>query len=159
MLIVALETKAGLCAMHMQGTPRTMQDDPRYDDVTVEVLTYLRARRDRLIAFGIDQQRIAFDPGIGFGKTHRHNLTLLAHVGRFHELGCPLLLGPSRKGFIAKVLEDKSVDPKYGTLGVALSLAAAGVQIIRVHDVGPIRQALELFQATGGIDGLASSEA
>ncbi len=157
MIDVALETEAGLCAMHMQGTPQTMQDDPKYDDVTVDILTYLREQRDRLISSGIDRERIALDPGIGFGKTHQDNLTLLAHAGRFHELGCPVLFGPSRKGFIAKVLRDKSVDPMFGTLGVVLSLAAEGVQIVRVHDVGPIAQALRLFEAAGGIDGEPSS--
>ncbi len=155
MFDVALETQAGLCAMHMQGTPQTMQDEPHYNDVTAEIFTYLAAQRDRLIAAGIDPQRIALDPGIGFGKTHRDNLTLLTHAGRFHDLGCPLFFGPSRKGFIASVLGNKSSDPKYGTLGVVLALATQGVQILRVHDVGPIRQAMLLFVASGGIEGLS----
>lgn len=154
MLRVALESEAGLCAMHMQGTPQTMQDAPSYDDLTGEILSYLVAQRDRLVSAGIEPQRIALDPGIGFGKTHNHNLALLANTGRFHDLRCPLLLGPSRKGFIGKVLKDKSADPLFGTLGVVLALAAQGVQIIRVHDVLPARQTLQLFEATGGIDGV-----
>lgn len=153
MLDVARETEAGLCAMHMQGTPETMQDNPQYEDVTEDIFTYLVAQLQRLQSAGIAPQRIALDPGIGFGKTHNDNLTLLAHAGRYHELGCPLLFGPSRKGFIGKVLGDKSIDPLFGTLGVVLSLAAQGVQIIRIHDVGPVRQALQLFEASGGIDG------
>jgi dihydropteroate synthase len=153
MLTVARESSAGICAMHMQGTPATMQDDPRYNDVVREIITYLQQRRDWLHAAGIAPPRICLDPGIGFGKTHQHNLTLLAHCHEFHALGCPLLVGHSRKGFIAKVLGDKTVDRTAGTIGVALSLARQGVQIIRVHDVAPVRQALLLFAATGGLDG------
>jgi dihydropteroate synthase len=153
MIEVARSLQAGVCAMHMQGTPQTMQDHPTYDDVVAEVLAYLQARRDRLVSAGIDAQRIALDPGIGFGKTHQHNLTLLANTWRFHELGCPLLLGPSRKSFIAKVIGDKQADRAAGTAGVCASLAAQQVQIVRVHDVAAVRHALQLFAATGGIDG------
>ena len=149
---VARETQAGVCAMHMQGTPQTMQDNPSYADVVADVLAYLRERRRSLVAAGIDPERLALDPGIGFGKTHQHNLTLLSHCDRFHELGSPLVVGPSRKGFIAKILQDKQADRTAGTIGVALSLASQGVQIIRVHDVEPVRQALLLFEATGGIE-------
>lgn len=153
MLDVALASQAGLCVMHMQGTPQSMQDDPRYDDVVAEVLAFLRHRRDQLVAAGIDPARIAVDPGLGFGKTNQHNLMLAAHCYRLHELACPLLVGHSRKAFIGKVLTDNSVDRTAGTIGVSLSLARQGVQIVRVHDVGPVRQALLLFAATGGIDG------
>jgi dihydropteroate synthase len=153
MLQVAIESQAGVCAMHMRGSPRTMQDNPTYDDVVGEILAYLRSRRDALIATGVTQNRIALDPGIGFGKTHQHNLTLLAHCRRFHEFGCPLLLGPSRKGFIAKLLGEKTIDRTAGTVGVCLSLASQGVQILRVHDIAAVRQALVLYEASGGIDG------
>lgn len=151
MLRVARETGAAVCVMHMQGTPQTMQDDPRYEDVVQDIFEYLRQRRDALIADGLDAQRICLDPGIGFGKTHEHNLTLLAHCGRYHELGCPLLVGPSRKGFIGKVLDDKQADRTAATIGIALALARQGIQILRVHDVLPVRQALLLFDAAGGI--------
>jgi dihydropteroate synthase len=151
MLEVARETQAGVCAMHMQGTPQTMQDNPSYADVVAEIAAYLHERRQSLLAAGLDPQRIALDPGIGFGKTHQHNLTLLANCHRFHELGSPLVVGPSRKGFIAKILQDKQADRTAGTIGVALSLASQGVQVIRVHDVEPVRQALLLYEATGGI--------
>ncbi len=150
MVALAVETGAAVCAMHMQGTPQSMQDHPTYDDVVDDILAYLRSRRDALVAAGIARERIALDPGIGFGKTHEHNLTLLANCRRFHELGCPLLVGPSRKGFIGKVLADKEADRTAGTIGVALALAAQGVQILRVHDVREVRQALLLFDATGG---------
>lgn len=151
MISVALETGAAVCAMHMQGTPQTMQDAPTYGDVVAEVLDYLRERREALIAAGISPERIALDPGIGFGKTHQHNLTLLAHCRRFHELGCPLLVGHSRKGYIGKVIGDKHADRTAGTIGVSLSLASQGVQVLRVHDVLPVRQALLLYEATGGL--------
>ena len=107
----------------------------------------------QLLAAGFDPARVCLDPGIGFGKTHQHNLTLLANCWRFHALGSPLLVGHSRKGFIAKVLGDRDADRMAGTIGVALSLARQGVQVLRVHDVGPVRQALLLFEAVGGIDG------
>jgi dihydropteroate synthase len=153
MLDVVRQARIGVCLMHMQGTPETMQDKPAYDDVVHEVSSYLQARRDHLIAEGIDRQRIALDPGIGFGKTHQHNLTLLANCFRLHALSCPVLVGHSRKGFIAKVAGDTSVERTAGTIGVALSLASQGVQILRVHEVAPVRQALQLYEATGGIDG------
>jgi dihydropteroate synthase len=155
MLGVARSSRCGVCVMHMQGTPRTMQDAPTYRDVVAEVLDYLRARRDRLTAAGIDAARVALDPGIGFGKTHQHNLSLMAACWRFHELGCAVLVGPSRKGFIGKVIGDKNADRTAGTVGAALSLAHQGVQIVRVHHVAAVRQALMVFEATGGIDGSA----
>jgi dihydropteroate synthase len=152
MLPLALSSGAGVCAMHMQGTPQTMQDDPVYDDVVSEVIAYLKARRDGLQQAGVAPRRIVLDPGIGFGKTHQHNLELLRSAARFHSLGCPLLFGHSRKGFIAKVLNDKQADPAAGSLGVALALACQGIQIIRIHEVGPARDALLLFEAAGGWD-------
>lgn len=155
MIDIALATKAGICAMHMQGTPQTMQDDPTYDDVVEDILEYLRLRRDALTSAGIDAERICLDPGIGFGKTHQHNLTLMAGCERFHKLGCPLLVGHSRKGFLSKLLGDKTADRTAATVGGALALAAQGVQIIRVHDVRPVREALLAFTASGGVDGTA----
>lgn len=153
MLALAARSGAGVCAMHMQGTPQTMQDAPSYVDVVSDIGHWLAARRDMLLAGGIDRERICLDPGIGFGKTHQHNLTLLAHCDRYHDLGCPVLVGHSRKAFIGKVLANKEADRTAGTVGVSLSLARQGVQVLRVHDVGPVRQALLLYWATGGIDG------
>ena len=156
-LATALESQAGLCVMHMQGTPQTMQDDPRYDDVVADVHAFLRARRDALIAAGVDRERICLDPGIGFGKTHEHNLTLVGRCDRFHDLGCPLLVGHSRKAFIGKAIGDKSADRAAGTAGVAVALALQGVQVVRVHDVATVRQVLVLFEASGGYDFVRAS--
>lgn len=150
MLAVAQQSGAGICAMHMQGTPQTMQDNPTYRDVVADILHFLLDTRDMLEMAGIARERICLDPGIGFGKTHEHNLTLLANCWRFHELGCPVLVGHSRKGFIAHVLGDKCVNRCAGTIGVACALASQGVQVLRVHDAGPVKHALQLFEAVGG---------
>jgi len=151
MLAVARQGGAAVCVMHAQGTPQTMQDHPVYDDVVAEVTAYLRARRDALMAAGIPSDRIALDPGIGFGKTVEHNLSLLASAWQLHALGCPVLVGHSRKSFLRKVLNDPAADPLAGTIGVALALARQGVQVIRVHDVGAVQQALRLYEAAGGL--------
>jgi dihydropteroate synthase len=154
MLDVARATGAGVCVMHMQGTPQTMQLDPRYSDVVAEIHADLAARRDMLIAAGIPLERICLDPGIGFGKTHEHNLALMRHAGRFLDLGAPILVGHSRKGFLAKLAERSLGRPATeagrdaATAGAACSLAAQGVQIVRVHAVGLVRTALELYSAT-----------
>lgn len=153
MVRVARDSKAGVCAMHMRGTPQTMQDDPSYEDVVQEIGDYLRQRLEFLIEEGIERQRICLDPGIGFGKLHRHNLDLIRSVDRFHELGCPLLVGHSRKGFIAKQLGNAERNRMAGTLGVSLALAQQGVQVLRVHDVAETVDALRLFQVSGGLEG------
>jgi dihydropteroate synthase len=152
---VAAETGAGVCAMHMRGTPRTMQLDPRYEDVVAEIHSYLAARRDTLVAAGIPLDRICLDPGVGFGKTHAHNLELIARAGAFLDLGVPILVGHSRKGFIGKRIEQALGRPATleerdaGTAGAACRLAEAGVQVLRVHAVGLVRATLELFSADG----------
>jgi dihydropteroate synthase len=155
MMAVAVQSGAGVCAMHMRGTPQTMQDAPAYHDVVGEIHLYLQQRRDALLAAGVARERICLDPGIGFGKTHQHNVTLLANTHRFLDLGCPILVGHSRKGFLAKVIGDKEADRTAATIGVSLSLALQGIQVLRVHDVAAVRQAIELFDATGGFDGQA----
>jgi dihydropteroate synthase len=149
---LAARSRCAMCAMHARGTPRTMQQDPVYSDVVEEVLAYLALRRDALVAAGIEPSRIALDPGIGFGKTVDHNLALLSNMGRFHSLGCPLVVGPSRKRFIGHVLGDMSVDRTAGTIGVSLALARQGVQVLRVHDVAAVHQALLLFRAAGRLE-------
>jgi len=154
MLAVATATGSGVCAMHMQGTPRTMQLEPRYGDVVTEIHAYLAARRDALIAAGVPLERLCLDPGIGFGKTHEHNLDLMRHAGRFLDLGTPILVGHSRKGFLAKEVERSlgrpatEADRDAATTGAACSPAAAGIQVVRVHAVGLVRTALDLFTAT-----------
>lgn len=151
MVGVALASGAGVCAMHMQGTPKTMQLDPRYDDVVAEIHGYLAARRDALLAAGVEPDRICLDPGIGFGKTHAHNLDLVARAGAFLDLGTPILVGHSRKGFVGKLLEKPLGRPATledrdaATAGIACVLAAQGIQIVRVHAVGLVRAAIEAF--------------
>lgn len=151
MIEIASRSGAAVCVMHMLGTPRTMQDDPVYEDVVSDVLGFLRGRRDALMAAGISQDRIALDPGIGFGKTMEHNVQLLRHIDRLHELGCPVLVGHSRKRFIGEVLGDAQADRTAGTVGSALTLARRGIQILRIHDVASVYQALLLFEASGGL--------
>ena len=131
--------------------PKRCRNDPSYNNVVAEVCDYLRRRRDAMLAAGMLQQRIALDPGIGFGKTTQHNLALLSNIAEFHTLGCPVLVGPSRKAFIGQVLGNPQADRTAGTIGVAASLALQGVQILRVHDVAPVRQALLLLEATGAL--------
>ena len=145
MLPLAADSGVGVCVMHMQGTPQTMQDEPTYVNVVKEVMAFLCERRDTLLAAGIAQDCIAVDPGIGFGKTTDHNLQLLSNARRLHSLGCPVLVGHSRKRFLGDNREA-------GTISVALSLALQGVQILRVHDIATVRQALLLFQSTGGLE-------
>ncbi len=139
---------APVCLMHAQGTPQTMQADPRYDDVLLDVYDHLAARVAAAEAAGIARARILVDPGIGFGKTQAHNLALLARLSLFHALGCPILLGVSRKRFIGAI--GQAPEPKArmpGSVAVALAGVAQGAQVIRVHDVAETRQALALWQA------------
>lgn len=151
MVSVALDGGVGVCLMHMRGTPKSMQDNPTYDDVVAEVRDYLISRRNFCIAAGITASRICLDPGIGFGKTHEHNLRLLREIQQFTDIGSPLLVGHSRKGMIGQLLGDKTRDRMAGTLGVSLAMAAAGVHVLRVHDVQVTVDALRLFEASGGI--------
>lgn len=137
--------------MHMQGTPATMQANPRYTDVVSEVGEFLAARIDLAVRVGIDRRRIIADPGIGFGKTTAHNLALLRHLAAFRRLGVPLLVGASRKRLIAEIL---GLGPGQDRLmGSAAAVAAAclnGADILRVHDVAPMRQVVELARAVRG---------
>jgi dihydropteroate synthase len=148
MIDVARATSAGVCAMHMQGTPQTMQDRPTYDDVVRDVSQYLADRRDALLAAGIERERICLDPGIGFGKSHEHSIALMRNAFHLHELGCPLLVGHSRKGFLGHLLGDKAADRDAASLGASLALALQGIQIIRLHEVRATREAWKLFQAS-----------
>ncbi|WP_442507493.1 dihydropteroate synthase [Novipirellula sp. SH528] len=149
---LARASGVGVCVMHMRGTPQTMQDDPSYDDVVAEIEHYLQERLRCCERIGIRRDRVCLDPGIGFGKTHEHNLMLLRATRRFVQLGSPLLIGHSRKGFIGNRIGDKNADRTAGTLGVSLAMAVAGAQVIRVHDVKPTVDALTLFEASGGLD-------
>ena len=153
MLPLVAESGVGVCAMHMQGSPQTMQDNPKYEDVVAKVLHYLKERLSVLKKNGVEGERICLDPGIGFGKTHSHNLSLMSSSYRFHELGCPVLVGHSRKGFLGKLIGNKEADRTFATVGSALSLASQGVQILRVHDVRAVREALLAYEACGGLLG------
>ena len=145
MLQVAVESGVGVCAMHMQGTPATMQDNPRYTNVVTEVLAYLQQRKACLLDAGIPLEKICLDPGIGFGKTHQHNLELLAGCEAFLELGCPILIGHSRKGFIGKLLNDKDADRDSGTLAISLLMAQKKMHVLRLHQIAPTVAALKVL--------------
>ena len=137
-----------VCVMHAQGTPETMQVAPTYDDVALDVYDWLDGRIAALTALGIPHGAIIVDPGIGFGKTQAHNLRLLRNLSLFHGLGCPILLGASRKRFIGDLSRTpEAKDRVPGSLAVALGAVAQGVQILRVHDVAETRAALDLWQA------------
>ena len=148
------EAGAGVVLMHMAGTPQTMQDNPRYDDVVREVRDDLARRIERAEASGIPRDRIAIDPGIGFGKTFEHNLELLRNLDRFANLGCALLVGTSRKGFLG-TLTGRPVGGR-ATASVVSSLAAVvrGAHVVRVHDVGPMVDAIKVWTALFGPKGL-----
>ena len=138
---------AGLIVMHMQGTPTDMQDNPQYDDLFGEILRFLGEAVEKARTAGIRPEKIAVDPGIGFGKLPEHNLALIAGLARFRELGQAVLLGASRKSFIGKVL-DLPVDARLeGSLACALMGMLNGADIIRVHDVAPTLRALEMGRA------------
>ena len=147
MLSVAVETQAGVCAMHMLGTPQTMQDDPQYDDVVAEIVDYLRLRKEALLAVGIESGKVCLDPGIGFGKTHQHNIELLNRAEEFLSLGSPVLIGHSRKGFIGKLIGDKESERDSGTLAISLMMASKGIHIVRIHEVAATRRAMNVWQS------------
>ncbi len=145
---VACEAAVPVVLMHSIATPQTMQDDPYYDDVLLDVYDALAARVAAAEAAGIARHRLAIDPGIGFGKTLAHNLTLLQRLSLFHALGLPVLLGASRKRFIGTIGAEAEASRRMpGSLAVALCGVAQGVQMIRVHDVAETRQALSLWRA------------
>ncbi len=139
---------APVILMHSIANPATMQDDPVYDDVLLDVFDALYQRLSEAVAAGIPRRLLAVDPGIGFGKTLSHNLALLARLSLFHDLGVPVLLGASRKRFIGTIgAESDAAKRMPGSLAVALAGVAQGMQMIRVHDVAETRQALSLWQA------------
>ena len=138
---------AGLILMHMKGTPRTMQDDPTYDDVVAEVRGFLAERLATAVAAGVAAERIWVDPGIGFGKTVGHNLELIERLGELRELGRPVVLGASRKRFLGE-LTGREVDGRLAaSIAVAVLGVANGAEVLRVHDVGPTRDALTVAAA------------
>jgi len=144
---MAAATGAGVCLMHMQGEPRTMQVDPRYDDVVAAVAAFLDAQRRACVEAGIDPQALVLDPGIGFGKRIAHNLRLLRELPTLAALGAPLLVGVSRKNLIGRLL-GRDVDARlYGGLGLAAFAVGMGAKIIRTHDVAPTLDAIRMVGA------------
>jgi len=146
---LAAQQSAPVCVMHAQGDPATMQDDPSYDDVLLDVYDFLEAQISQLQSLGMARDQIVVDPGIGFGKTVAHNLALLSRISLFHSLGCPILLGASRKSLISHIAGAKDADQRMpGSLSLALAGLAQGVQFVRVHDVAETKQAIDLWQAS-----------
>jgi dihydropteroate synthase len=150
---VAAEHNAYVCLMHMQGEPRTMQLDPRYDDVAAEVASFLEERLAFAVSQGVPEERICLDPGIGFGKTVEHNFELLRRIDVLLALGRPLLLGFSRKSSLGKIAGDPAA--KVGPLGASVAAAVAsyerGATILRVHDVREHVDALAVVRAVSGV--------
>jgi dihydropteroate synthase len=143
----AARAEAGVCLMHMQGEPRTMQDSPHYNDVVAEVMEFLARERSACLDAGISRDAIALDPGFGFGKNLEHNLTLLRELPRFAALDAPLVIGVSRKSVIGKILGKPLNDRLYGGLGLASLAVCGGARIIRTHDVGPTVDAVRSVSA------------
>jgi dihydropteroate synthase len=142
------EAGAGLVLMHMQGEPRTMQANPTYDDVVVEVRDFLAARIGEVVAAGVPRDRLCVDPGVGFGKTIAHNLAVLRDIGSFRALRVPVLVGASRKRFIGELTGvDDPADRVEGTAGAVAWCAAQGVEVVRVHDVKEMARVVRVVDA------------
>lgn len=143
MMHVVLKFQPGVCLMHMKGTPQTMQELAQYEDVVGEVREFLRQRCHAVEQAGLAREKLAIDPGLGFAKSPQHNWQILGQLRSFQELGYPLVVGHSRKRFIRDITGSDPLAIRFGTLGVSILLAAAGVDILRVHDVALTRKALE----------------
>ncbi len=151
MAALCAERGATVVLMHMRGSPRTMQDAPVYDDdVVVEVRDFLAARLEFATSAGIDAEKVWLDPGIGFGKTAEHNIELLRRLPELAELGQPLVVGTSRKSFLGSVDGSPAGERLGGTIATAVLAAASGADVLRVHDVAEIRQALSVAGAVRG---------
>jgi dihydropteroate synthase len=160
MAALVAESGADCCLMHMLGEPRTMQREPRYDDVVDDVKAFLLQRLEFAVGEGIAEERVLLDPGIGFGKTVAHNLELLRRLGELAELGRPLVIGTSRKSFLARVAGVPEDSQRLaGTLATNVLAFERGARVFRVHDVAPAREALTVAAATLGERWTASSQA
>ena len=144
---LAVEYGAKLCIMHMQGTPQTMQQNPTYDDVMVEISEFFEERIAKCEAFGMKREDIILDVGIGFGKTLEHNLTLIKNMGHFKKFGCEVLVGASRKSMIDKVIPTPTQERLAGTIVIHTRAVENGASIVRCHDVKEHRQALAVLEA------------
>lgn len=147
MVKVVAKYKAGVVIMHMKGNPRTMQKDPQYHSLIDEIMEYLDSAIKGAEACGIDKEKIVIDPGIGFGKTLEHNLEIVRRLGDFKVLGRPILVGPSRKSFIGKILNTAPQERIFGTLSSCILAAKNGARILRAHDVREVKQALKMLDA------------
>ena len=148
LLSYCLEHKLPVCVMHMQGSPENMQNNPKYENILIEVFNFLENQIGTLVQAGISRDQIIADVGIGFGKNIGHNLTLIKNISLFHGLGVPLLLGVSRKSIISNVAKvDKLSDRVHGSVSLAISALGQGVQLFRVHDVAETKQAFDLWVA------------
>ena len=145
------QSHVGICLMHMQGTPKTMQQNPHYTNVVSEVKLFLEARAKHLMSEGIDKSRIILDPGFGFGKTFEHNIELLQQLESFQTLKLPLLVGLSRKSFIRKILNGDYDDHLSGSISAAIFSVIKGAKILRVHDVKETKSALKIINVAQGI--------
>ncbi|MEX0731860.1 MAG: dihydropteroate synthase [Aquisalimonadaceae bacterium] len=143
----ARDTGLPICLMHMQGRPRTMQENPSYDDVVAEVKAFLGERVAACVGAGISRQRLLLDPGFGFGKALSHNYRLLRELGSIAAMGLPVVVGMSRKSMIGQVLNRPSDQRLYGSVAAAVLAAAHGVRLIRTHDVAPTVDALAVVHA------------
>ena len=157
---VVADSGAECCLMHMLGEPRTMQRDPRYDDVVDDVKAFLAARLEFAVREGIGERRVLLDPGIGFGKTVAHNLELLRRLDELSELGRPIVIGTSRKSFLGRIAGERGDRERLaGTLASNVLALERGASVFRVHDVAPVREALAVAAATLGGRWTASSRA
>lgn len=147
MIDVVAQYRPWVVVMHMKGTPKDMQEAPWYEDVVGEVEGFFEERLRYLESHGISKEKVILDPGIGFGKRLEDNLSLLKHIDRFLHLGCPILVGPSRKSFIGTVLDLPVEKRLEGTLAAASIAVFQGAQIVRVHDVQPVKRAVDLAWA------------
>lgn len=150
MVLLARDTGTPVILMHMQGTPRDMQDDPRYDDVVRDIARFLRERAAFAREAGVDPTRIVIDPGIGFGKTVEHNLEIIRRIEEFSSLGYPVLLGPSRKRFIGEVLNRPVEERLLGTAATLAFAISRGVDMVRVHDAEQMVEVVRMADALAG---------
>jgi dihydropteroate synthase len=149
-LTLAAAKGAGFVIMHMQGTPKTMQVHPHYENVVGEVRSFLADKMEIARAYGLDERSIVLDPGIGFGKRHDDNLALLDGLGALTDLGRPVLVGVSRKSFIGKIIDAPAEERLEGTIAAAVLSVARGAHILRVHDVEAVRRAVLVAEAILG---------
>ena len=140
------KSNVGVCIMHMQGTPKTMQLNPTYKNVVSEVISFLEERANLIVNEGIDKSRIILDPGFGFGKTFEHNIDLLQNIESFQSLNLPILVGLSRKSFIRKILNGDHDDHLSGSISAAILSVLKGAKILRVHDIKETQSALKIIR-------------